>query len=199
MMMVNRNNRRGVVLLVVLGLLAMFALVAVAFVVLGRQARRSAVTVQRIGEQSDSPRTTLNQAIKQVLQPATFLDVLGIKYTGPIDGHDLAVLESTLERAKQFYGTVFGWSLQDLPGADYSFFKSGSGGIGGGIMAATEGGPSHPIVSMMCDDIESTLGRIEGHGGEVVVPKTEFGEAGWLAHVRDTEGNLIGLWQARSQ
>jgi len=104
-----------------------------------------------------------------------------------------------LERAKQFYGTVFGWSPQDLPGADYSFFDSGSGGVGGGIMAITGGEPNHPIVSMMCDDMESTLNRIEGNGGEVAVPKTAFGEAGWLAHIRDTEGNLIGLWQAASR
>ena len=104
-----------------------------------------------------------------------------------------------LDRAKQFYSAVFGWSHQDLPGADYSFFDSGAGGVGGGIMAIAEGGPRHPIVSMMCDDIDATLDRIEGSGGEIVVPKTGFGEAGWLAHVRDTEGNLIGLWQARSQ
>jgi len=48
-------------------------------------------------------------------------------------------------------------------------------------------------------EIKDFDAAIEGSGGEIVVPKTGFGEAGWLAHVRDTEGNLIGLWQARSQ
>jgi len=66
--MVNRNKRRGVVLLVVLGLLAMFALVAVAFVVLARQARRGAITVKRIDEVSESPRENLHQAAKQILR-----------------------------------------------------------------------------------------------------------------------------------
>jgi 1-deoxy-D-xylulose-5-phosphate synthase len=66
--------------------------------ILGEMARRIPV----VGETTDEALHRMKEAIKQVLQPATFLDVLGIKYTGPIDGHDLEVLEVTLERAKQF-------------------------------------------------------------------------------------------------
>ncbi len=66
--------------------------------ILGEMARRIPV----VGETTDEALHRMKEAIKQVLQPATFLDVLGIKYTGPIDGHDLEVLEATLERAKQF-------------------------------------------------------------------------------------------------
>lgn len=66
--------------------------------ILGEMARRIPV----VGETTDEALHRMKEAIKQVLQPATFLDVLGIKYTGPIDGHDLEVLELTLERAKQF-------------------------------------------------------------------------------------------------
>lgn len=66
--------------------------------ILGEMARRIPV----VGETTDEALHRMKEAIKQVLQPATFLDVLGIKYTGPIDGHDLEVLDATLERAKQF-------------------------------------------------------------------------------------------------
>lgn len=66
--------------------------------ILGEMARRIPV----VGESTDEALHRMKEALKQVLQPATFLDVLGIKYTGPIDGHDLEVLKSTLERAKQF-------------------------------------------------------------------------------------------------
>ena len=66
--------------------------------ILGEMARR----IPLVGESTDEALHRMKEALKQVLQPATFLDVLGIKYTGPIDGHDLEVLESTLERAKQF-------------------------------------------------------------------------------------------------
>jgi 1-deoxy-D-xylulose-5-phosphate synthase len=70
--------------------------------ILGEMARRIPV----VGETTDEALHRMKEAIKQVLQPATFLDVLGIKYTGPIDGHDLDVLEATLERAKQFHEPV---------------------------------------------------------------------------------------------
>jgi 1-deoxy-D-xylulose-5-phosphate synthase len=70
--------------------------------ILGEMARRIPV----VGETTDEALHRMKEAIKQVLQPATFLDVLGIKYTGPIDGHDLEVLELTLERAKQFIEPV---------------------------------------------------------------------------------------------
>ncbi len=70
--------------------------------ILGEMARRIPV----VGETTDEALHRMKEAIKQVLQPATFLDVLGIKYTGPIDGHDLEVLEATLERAKQFHEPV---------------------------------------------------------------------------------------------
>ena len=66
--------------------------------ILGEMARRIPV----VGETTDEALHRMKEAIKQVLQPATFLDVLGIKYTGPIDGHDLEVLEATMERAKHF-------------------------------------------------------------------------------------------------
>ena len=66
--------------------------------VLGEMARRIPV----VGETTDEALHRIKEAVKTVLQPATFLDVLDIKYTGPIDGHDLDVLETTLERAKNF-------------------------------------------------------------------------------------------------
>ncbi|MEA2009780.1 MAG: 1-deoxy-D-xylulose-5-phosphate synthase, partial [Actinomycetota bacterium] len=66
--------------------------------VLGEIAR----SIPVVGEATDEALHRMKEAVKTVLQPATFLDVLDIKYTGPIDGHDLEVLETTLERAKQF-------------------------------------------------------------------------------------------------
>ena len=103
-----------------------------------------------------------------------------------------------LERAKTFYAAVFGWTYQDTPEGNYSFFDSGEGGIGGGFMQRGEQSPSHPVTFMICDDLDETLERIIGNGGTVVSPRMDFGGAGWLAHITDTEGNLIGLWQGKS-
>jgi 1-deoxy-D-xylulose-5-phosphate synthase len=46
------------------------------------------------------------KAIKDALSPQMMFEDLGLKYLGPVDGHDLAALESTLRRAKAFGGPV---------------------------------------------------------------------------------------------
>ena len=54
-----------------------------------------------VGDSADEAMRRLKESIKQIIQPSTFFDVLGIKYAGPIDGHDLDLLATTLERAKK--------------------------------------------------------------------------------------------------
>ncbi|MGA2031103.1 MAG: hypothetical protein ABSG68_02500, partial [Thermoguttaceae bacterium] len=63
-----RNPRRGVLLLVILGLLAMFSLVAVAFVIVSSQSRRSADTGRRVGQTNLNPKQDLDQAMREVLR-----------------------------------------------------------------------------------------------------------------------------------
>nr|WP_269451966.1 1-deoxy-D-xylulose-5-phosphate synthase N-terminal domain-containing protein [Tessaracoccus coleopterorum] len=44
--------------------------------------------------------------VKDVLAPQSMFSDLGIKYTGPIDGHDIAALTNHLEQAREFGGPV---------------------------------------------------------------------------------------------
>lgn len=60
--------RRGVLLLVIVAMLAMFGLVAVTFVVIAAQAMRAATAVQRIDEYLDDPRQDAHQAAMQVFR-----------------------------------------------------------------------------------------------------------------------------------
>ncbi|CAL9548777.1 1-deoxy-D-xylulose-5-phosphate synthase [Streptomyces atacamensis] len=46
------------------------------------------------------------KGIKDVIAPQGMFEDLGLKYLGPIDGHDIAALESALARAKRFGGPV---------------------------------------------------------------------------------------------
>ncbi|HJP76649.1 MAG TPA: 1-deoxy-D-xylulose-5-phosphate synthase [Pseudonocardiaceae bacterium] len=46
------------------------------------------------------------RGLKDALSPQGMFEDLGLKYMGPVDGHDVAVLESALERAKEFGGPV---------------------------------------------------------------------------------------------
>jgi 1-deoxy-D-xylulose-5-phosphate synthase len=48
----------------------------------------------------------LKKGIKDVLQPQVLFEDLGLKYVGPIDGHDERLLEQALRRAREFGGPV---------------------------------------------------------------------------------------------
>ncbi|MGY1653287.1 1-deoxy-D-xylulose-5-phosphate synthase [Geodermatophilus sp. SYSU D01119] len=48
----------------------------------------------------------LKKGVKDVLAPQGMFEDLGLKYVGPVDGHDVEVLESALRRARSFGGPV---------------------------------------------------------------------------------------------
>ncbi|MGH8945611.1 MAG: 1-deoxy-D-xylulose-5-phosphate synthase [Acidimicrobiia bacterium] len=55
-----------------------------------------------VGETADELAGRVKDAVKQILEPSTVFDAIGLKYSGQIDGHDLRLLEETLEQAKSF-------------------------------------------------------------------------------------------------
>lgn len=62
------HQRRGVLLLIILALLAMFGVVAIAFVVMTGQHKSSSLAAARIGTHADPPEQLLNEAAFQVLR-----------------------------------------------------------------------------------------------------------------------------------
>lgn len=108
------------------------------------------------------------------------------------------------DRAKRFYSDVFHWQLDEMPQFDYIGVTTGPAGedgmpnepgyIGGG-MTTRGGANTGTVVTLASADIDADLSRVESHGGEVVQAKTPVGEMGFAAYFKDTEGNVVGLWQ----
>ncbi len=107
------------------------------------------------------------------------------------------------ERAKRFYGNVFHWQLDEMPEFEYLGVSTGPTGetgptepgyIGGG-MTPRAGTNRAPVVVIDSDDIDDTLRQVTEHGGEVLEGKTPVGEMGFTAYFKDSEGNIVGLWQ----
>ena len=48
----------------------------------------------------------MKRGLKDVLVPSAFFEDLGIKYTGPVDGHDIPALEFALTRAREYTDPV---------------------------------------------------------------------------------------------
>lgn len=43
------------------------------------------------------------------------------------------------------------------------------------------------------EDLALPLSRVKSAGGEILIPKTDIGENGFIAHFLDTEGNKVAL------
>jgi 1-deoxy-D-xylulose-5-phosphate synthase len=54
-----------------------------------------------VGYSADQAAFRVKEGLKQLLQPSTMFESLGIKYAGLVDGHDEAALEEVLTRAKK--------------------------------------------------------------------------------------------------
>ncbi|HEY8798017.1 MAG TPA: 1-deoxy-D-xylulose-5-phosphate synthase, partial [Candidatus Dormibacteraeota bacterium] len=54
-----------------------------------------------VGPKADQAAYRVKEGLKQLLQPSTIFESLGIKYAGIVDGHDELALEEVLSRAKR--------------------------------------------------------------------------------------------------
>jgi hypothetical protein len=104
-----------------------------------------------------------------------------------------------LDRAKAFYGAVFGWQFRDMEGYDnYALYTAGPGDLGGGIGVRGDSAPAGVRNYITVDSVDDTLAKVTANGGSIVVPKTDIG-IGWYAAVMDTEGNELGLYRSKSE
>ncbi|HUQ40467.1 MAG TPA: 1-deoxy-D-xylulose-5-phosphate synthase [Acidimicrobiales bacterium] len=59
-----------------------------------------------VGKLADAGLQGLKAALREVVEPIAFFEALGVRYTGPIDGHDIAGLENALRNAAEFDGPI---------------------------------------------------------------------------------------------
>jgi predicted enzyme related to lactoylglutathione lyase len=102
-----------------------------------------------------------------------------------------------LERAKRFYGELFGWQYQPMEGFDgYFLFSTGAAEqIGGGIGTRGEAVSDKVRLYIETDSIDALLPRVPGLGGSLVTEKSEIPGQGWYAVIVDSEGTEVGLYE----
>ena len=103
-------------------------------------------------------------------------------------------------RLREFYRELFGWNAEDAPVApevsdvdSYGFIQPAgdapAGGIGGGA-----GFTPHTIFYVGVDDVEAALAKaVELGGTRVLGPAKNDGTGIVVGHLRDPEGNVIGV------
>jgi 1-deoxy-D-xylulose-5-phosphate synthase len=62
--------------------------------------------VPGVGQFAYSSLQSVKAAFRELLEPTAFFESLGVRYTGPIDGHDIAGMEDALRNAAEFDGPI---------------------------------------------------------------------------------------------
>ncbi|MDR6413453.1 VOC family protein [Pseudarthrobacter sulfonivorans] len=112
------------------------------------------------------------------------------------------------ERANTFYQTAFSWNLIPMQGMDYTSaittpsdeqtgMPSAPGAINGALFPRTDSLKT-PILTIDVDDVDAALAQVESAGGSIAQAKDAVPGMGWYAYFKDTEGNIMGLWQTDS-
>jgi predicted enzyme related to lactoylglutathione lyase len=112
-----------------------------------------------------------------------------------------------VERAKAFYGSIFGWQLQTMsmgdgdytiamttPVDDKTQMPTEPGAINGGMMQRSDTTPS-PVITIEVEEIDQALKEIDSAGGSTVTPRTPIPGMGAFAYFKDPDGNVMGLWE----
>jgi uncharacterized protein len=109
-----------------------------------------------------------------------------------------------VERAKKFYQDVFGWKMNPVPGMNYTIIHTvetdenqmpkETGAINGGMYKKDT---PEDITVIVADvpDIDAHIKKAEESGGKLVMPKTEIPGMGFYARIKDTENNIVGIFQ----
>jgi len=102
------------------------------------------------------------------------------------------------QRAIDFYASVFGWKVDKWEGPeDYWLVTTGDKsqpGIDGAFSRRTQMFPPTTNVIDVAS-LDDHLAKINSNGGETIVPKSTIPGVGYVAYFKDTEGNILGIFQ----
>jgi predicted enzyme related to lactoylglutathione lyase len=94
------------------------------------------------------------------------------------------------ERARTFYGGLFGWDFE--PGTVADGWQIGRANPPGGLQGGAD--PQPPQVYFEVDDLDEAIVRIRAMGGDVDGPNPSG--AGSYANCRDDQGAEFSIFQA---
>ncbi len=104
------------------------------------------------------------------------------------------IIGADFKKTKEFYGSLFGWNIQDVPGMTYAMADTAvKMGINGGLGQIDVGKTPYVAVYAQVEDPQAYLDKAVSLGAKVVVPVTVIPEAATFALFSDPDGCLVGL------
>ena len=112
------------------------------------------------------------------------------------------------QRAMKFYTDSFGWHLTDMPEMQYHVvagtvpvddhqMPKEPGAINGGLFKRPKEAPS-PTIYVGVASVDETIKKVEAAGGKIVTARTPITGMGAFGRIKDTEGNIVGLFESQS-
>ncbi len=111
------------------------------------------------------------------------------------------------ERAMAFYRSMFGWQFQPYGPPDFYWLLTtgpdGTPGINGGLVRRIGANPGRdaatPVTGFVCtidvEDVDAAVAKALATGGSLALAKNAIPGVGWVAYVKDTESNILGLYK----
>ena len=106
-----------------------------------------------------------------------------------------------VERARKFYGELFGWKIEKFTGQTPMEYwmvstgrEEGQMGVDGGMLKR-EMPKQHTIIYIDVPSVDDAMDKVKSLGGQVVFPKMAIPGMGYFAVCLDPENNGFGLWE----
>jgi uncharacterized protein len=102
-----------------------------------------------------------------------------------------------LGKAKDFYGKLFDWKLEDVPmeNGTYTLIQVGEGTGGGMMKHPMPGAPSSWLAYVDVDDVAAATKKAKSLGANIVKDVTEIKGIGSFSIFTDPTGATLALWQ----
>ena len=101
-------------------------------------------------------------------------------------------------KAKEFYGKLFDWKLQDMdmgPMGTYTTIGVGEGTGGGMMKHPVPGAPSLWIPYVLVDDLAAATAKARELGATILQANVPVSNMGAFTLFTDPTGAILGLWQ----
>lgn len=98
-----------------------------------------------------------------------------------------------IERAKIFYGSVFGWSFTDY-GETYCEFNDGR--MKGGFSSQEPANPGGPLIVLYHSDLKTVQAKILEAGGKITMDIFSF-PGGERFQFLDLDGYELAVWRKK--
>ncbi|MBK9953280.1 MAG: VOC family protein [Candidatus Competibacteraceae bacterium] len=105
------------------------------------------------------------------------------------------LMTTDVASAKQFYGTLFGWTTEDdsNTGVNYTLIKVGGEQVCGIMTLPPDctGMPPSWGVYVTVNDVDATAGQVEALGGKLLRPPMDIPEVGRFCVLQDPQGAVL--------